>query len=121
MMRWLKTFWRKLLNSPSGERHRHRYTLQHAIELPDQPKSNVLYAIGEGEAWSAAMLCPCGCTAIIQLSLLEDDQPRWELSIDKKRRPTLYPSIWRTMGCKSHFILRAGEVLWCQKVIQAFH
>lgn len=87
--------------------------LQCVVELPNEPEANVLYAIGEDEAWFAAMLCPCGCASMIQLSLLKNDQPRWRLTIDAKRRPTLYPSVWRTAGCKAHFILRAGDVHWC--------
>jgi hypothetical protein len=96
----------------AGQQSRTRYKLRSVIELPDEPRARILYAIGEGEAWSAAMLCPCGCSSVIQLSLLQDDQSKWRLSVDRKGRPTLYPSVWRTVGCKSHFFLRKGEVIW---------
>jgi len=73
-----------------------------------------LYVIGNGSfPWAVAMLCPCGCGSVIQLSLLEADSPRWRLFIDHKGVPTLAPSVHRTRGCKSHFFLRAGQIDWC--------
>ncbi|WP_425373246.1 DUF6527 family protein, partial [Klebsiella pneumoniae] len=35
--------------------------------------------------------------------------------VDGKGRPTLYPSIWRTTGCRSHFWVRIGRIHWCGK------
>ncbi len=37
----------------------------------------VVYLIGDGpEAWSAAMVCPCGCQALVSLSLIPTDSKR---------------------------------------------
>jgi hypothetical protein len=67
-----------------------------------------------GSLWCAAMLCPCGCGGGIHLSLVRGDKPSWRLDVDNSGRPTLYPSIWRTAGCRSHFLLRRGRVVWCR-------
>jgi hypothetical protein len=85
-------------------------------ELPDILKQGSLYLIGEGTPWSVALLCPCGCGDVIQLSLLDTDSPRWRLSLDGDKLPTLVPSIRRTKGCRSHFFLRRGRVIWSDRV-----
>jgi hypothetical protein len=89
------------------------YRVVYINEDPDQPIPRTLYAIGEnGNLWHVVLLCPCGCGATIGLNLLPDDSPRWTLH-KRRQGPTLTPSVWRTTGCKSHFILRHGQVIWC--------
>jgi hypothetical protein len=83
-------------------------------EIPDLLEKRTLYALGAPEPWSVAMRCPCGCGALIHLSLLKTDSPRWTLQMGPKARPSIHPSFWRTTGCRSHFILSNGRVLWCQ-------
>ena len=87
-------------------------------ELPDVLEGRTLYAIGEEQPWAAALLCPCGCKDTIQLSLLTDDYPRWRLRIDARGAVSLYPSVWRTVSCRSHFFLRHGVILWCPNAEQ---
>lgn len=83
-----------------------------AHELPDTLKPRALYLIGDGTPWCAALLCPCGCRAVLQLSLLEEDSPRWRLLLNGNGLPTLVPSVRRTRGCHSHFFLRGGRIVW---------
>jgi hypothetical protein len=90
-----------------------RYSVAHAEEEPDDLAPMVVYAIGEGShLWHIAMLCPCGCGAKIQLNTLPDDNPCWTL-LARDGVPTLRPSVWRKVGCRSHFILRDGRINWC--------
>lgn len=82
-------------------------------DLPDSLEPNKLYLIGSPmQPWSAALICPCGCRAVIQLSLIKNDDPRWTLSYDEIRSATLHPSIWRLKGCRSHFFVRRNEIIW---------
>ena len=46
----------------------------------------------DGNAWLAAMMCPCGCGEILHMSLLEDDKPRWDLSEDYSGTASLHPT-----------------------------
>jgi len=72
-----------------------------------------LVILNEGlEAWSVVMLCPCGCGDRVELPVFAEARPRWDLRIDDKGLPTLHPSIWRTDGCKAHYFVRAGRVVW---------
>ena len=84
-------------------------------DLPEALQSAHIYLIGEeGLAWQAAMLCPCGCDATIQLSLIKRDRPSWSQTTDSDGRVTLTPSVWRTTGCHSHFFVRNGRIVWAR-------
>ncbi|MDO9185866.1 MAG: DUF6527 family protein [Bacteroidia bacterium] len=62
----------------------------------------------------AYLRCPCGCNEIIMLSLIKGANPSWRIWIDKLGRPTISPSIWRTEGCRSHFIIKSGKLIWAK-------
>lgn len=82
--------------------------------LPSHLPSRTLVLLrDDGEDWSVGMLCPCGCGDPIELMLIREARPRWDLRVDPKQLPTLQPSIWRNTGCRSHFWLRGGRVTWC--------
>jgi hypothetical protein len=109
---WL---WSYLVALFGGKRPEPLYRVQHVEDLPDAPKPKVLYVAGEGaHAWAASMLCPCGCGEQIQLSLLRDASPGWTLLQSAIGVPSLKPSVWRRKGCRSHFFLRGGKIVWCQ-------
>lgn len=82
-------------------------------DLPDVLEPQRVYLVGdESLPWSAALLCPCGCGAVIQLSLVVHDSPRWRARRHFIGSVTLHPSIWRKRGCRSHFFLRRGGIVW---------
>lgn len=82
-------------------------------EFPSLLKPNILYVLTEDEEpWEAKMVCPCGCSSVLDLNLLPDGHPQWRFSADPQGRATLHPSVWRQVGCKSHFFLRAGKIVW---------
>lgn len=92
---------------------RRPYRVVHLPDDPDELLPDRVYAIGEnGHLWHVMLVCPCGCGATIALNALPDDSPRWRL-YENAEGPTLSPSVWRTTGCRSHFILRRGDVIWC--------
>lgn len=131
-MRWLRRLWARFLEwvrsfrLPGGtsdlERPEHQlpapqppraFRVVHLGEDPVELLPETLYAIGEnGHLWHVMLACPCGCGATIALNVLPDDSPRWRLH-EHVDGPTLSPSVWRTAGCRSHFILRRGQVVWC--------
>ena len=89
------------------------YQIMVAQELPDVLLPKILYLLSEAEPWQGAMLCPCGCKVLIQLSLLHQDSPHWRFIREFNGTPTITPSIRRTTGCCSHFFLRYGMIIWC--------
>jgi hypothetical protein len=113
-MNWILRLWRKLFGSGAAVPP-HGFKVRFDADLPDQLAPETLSVAGEaGSYWCAAMACPCGCGASIHLSLITTDKPYWRLTVDRAGRPTLYPSVWRTSGCRSHFFLRRGQVVWCE-------
>ena len=85
-------------------------TVEH---LPDQLEPRRLYLVGDGpQPWSIGMLCPCGCGATIQLSLVPSDSPSWHATRHFSGSVSLHPSVWRTRDCRSHFHLRRGHIVW---------
>jgi hypothetical protein len=60
--------------------------------------------------------CPCGCRDVIVLSDNPTLRPRWTFTPDTARRPTVVPSVWRTKGCRSHFLIQRGRIIWVSSV-----
>lgn len=79
------------------------------------PYRNLVLARDDGEDWCVGMQCPCGCGDTIELLVIQEARPRWDIAIDGKGQPTLTPSIWRTSGCHSHFWIKEGRIIWCKK------
>lgn len=69
--------------------------------------------IYEGEPYWALFKCPCGCNTVISLPMTKDKYPNWTIEVSKNNRPTLFPSVWQNKGCKSHFWVKNGLVVWC--------
>lgn len=83
-------------------------------DVPESLRECCVYLIGEnGQLWQVAMLCPCGCSAVIQLCVLPDSRPCWAVTMHADGTVSLSPSVWRTTGCRSHFFLRGGRIDWC--------
>lgn len=92
-----------------------RYRAAFVDERPetDEMTPFILYIVGDPSApFCAALLCPCGCGEPLFMSLVEDDEPRWRVKVYADGTPTMTPSIWRVVGCRSHFFLFWGRVRW---------
>jgi hypothetical protein len=91
-----------------------RIRYERVEDLPDHLEAKTLYVAGEEPyTWAAALLCPCGCGEVIQLNLLKQARPCWRVRLDRRGLVTLRPSVWRTKGCRSHFVIRKSRVEWC--------
>jgi hypothetical protein len=90
-----------------------RLTVVGTDEMPAKPSARNLYVVGErGEDWYAAMVCPCECGALIELNLIPPGRPSWRLTTDQDGSPSLSPSVWRQIDCRSHFFVRRGRIIW---------
>ncbi len=82
--------------------------------LPDRlPLWNLVVARDDDEDWSVGLRCPCRCGQRLEMMLLKEVKPRWDVEVDKKGYVSLHPSIWLREGCKSHFWVRSGKIIWC--------
>lgn len=90
-----------------------KFKIQFADDTPDEIVEGIIFIVQDGNLpESLAFQCPCGCKAKIILNLLPDASPKWSYIIDKKGLIDIYPSIWRKIGCKSHFFVRKSDVNW---------
>jgi hypothetical protein len=90
------------------------YSTVRVAERPDRLEPRTLYVVGEGkDRFCAAMVCPCGCGADLYMSLVVGDEPSWRAKTHRDGATSLFPSVARKTGCRSHFVLRRGRVTWC--------
>jgi len=68
--------------------------------------------VKRGTPRSIVMQCPEGCGEVITLNLDRRSGPAWRY-FERRKRLTIYPSIWRDSGCRAHFIVWNNEILWC--------
>lgn len=112
MTRWnrIRKFWSRLW-SKYGPRY--RVEIFHE-EPPVKLKRRVVYSVlSEGYPFYATMICPCGCGDLIDLNMMEDEHPCWNLIAADGARPELHPSVRRVEGCYAHYWVRKGRVIWC--------
>lgn len=115
---WLSSYIGVRASHPDGE----VYMTKKTADVPDAPSPRTVYVVGEGEhQWYAVLACPCLCGAIVQLSLLENDRPRWTLTEHGDRTISLSPSVLRRRGCQSHFFLRRGRIEWSSDTLGVGH
>jgi hypothetical protein len=57
--------------------------------------------------------CPCGCGEVVVINTDPRTGPAWRIRIDPAGA-TLMPSVWRTTGCRSHFIIWRSRIWWCR-------
>jgi len=63
----------------------------------------------QGPRW-LLLSCPCGCREELPINLDSRAGPAWRLYQNTKTGLSLYPSIWRKTGCKSHFIIWRNRI-----------
>jgi hypothetical protein len=90
-----------------------RYIASAVKECPESVRPGKIYVISDGPVPDTIIFkCPCGCRADIYLNLLQDTRPYWTFSWERKGRISIAPSILRKVGCRSHFFVSRGKVIW---------
>jgi len=84
-------------------------TQAEAADLLTDPKVVVLVGTASFRKW-IKFVCPCGCGEVVVLNLMRHIQPCWRVRFDRRRRLSVWPSVRRLNGCRSHFFLVANEV-----------
>src|SRR6266699_5277528 len=81
------------------------------VNVPDQStartsalEADTIAIVERGVPRWAVFRCPCGCGELVTINLDERVGPHWRL-IRRRGGVSLSPSVWRTSGCRSHFIL----------------
>lgn len=85
--------------------HRHE-----ADAILSAPGSAVL--VRRGVLRSLVMKCPDSCGDTLTINLDRRAGPAWRM-YRNRHGLSLFPSVWRDSGCKSHFILWRSQLFWC--------
>jgi len=103
---WLSAsgFYRSIRTTVYGVFSRPYKTVVLEEALPKELRRKTLYIVQEDDYQEqAAMICPCGCGAILHMNLLPDERPCWRVTQHADGTASLHPSVWRKKDCKSHF------------------
>lgn len=82
--------------------------------VPATLETGWIYIVGgPGYQKWAYFRCPADTEEIIQLSLMPNHRPRWEVTMDFLDRPTVHPSVCQLNGSYAHFWIKQGRIKWC--------
>lgn len=117
LYQWLIGAWHSLWNikpqTVDIKDNTRRFIIENVEDVPTSISDNTIFIIQDGnEPELLAFKCPCGCNENILLNLLKDAKPQWRFRINKNDMIDINPSIWRKIGCKSHFFVKNGMVEW---------
>lgn len=68
--------------------------------------------VHRGVLRSLVMACPDGCGELLTINLDARAGKAWR-AYGSHEELSLFPSVWRETGCKSHFILWRSRIYWC--------
>jgi hypothetical protein len=67
--------------------------------------------VERGDPRLLVLACPCGCGEVYPVNLDPRSGPAWRLYRRKNVGLSVFPSVWRDTGCRSHYIIWRGEIL----------
>lgn len=114
MLKWLFRFWLKIFQ-PKPIVETYFSEVYFVKEFPDTLKCRTIYIegdINQKQYWYIGFICPCGCNLEYKLNLISDTRPLWKFEIDKQNQISVFPSVWRTTDCRSHFFIKENDIIW---------
>lgn len=66
--------------------------------------------IERGRPRLLVLACPCGCGEHVPVNLDTRLGPAWHYYMPHKGGMSLFPSVWRESGCRSHFIIWRNQI-----------
>ncbi len=110
-MNWLRANWRKFCRWRASWL---AYRTEWCEDLPERLRTKSIYVVGGKVCpYQAVVHCPCGCKEAIYVDVANQSKAKWSLTTHSNESISLHPSVWRTVGCRSHFLVRRGKVIWC--------
>lgn len=112
----MRSFWRKFLQLFRFARRQAgpRFHAQFVRELPARPQPWLVYLGCDSDqiVWGGVLQCPCGCGESIHLNFVRGHDAVWKYRVQPDGTITLSPSVWKNRGCRSHFFVRDGVLVW---------
>jgi len=67
------------------------------------------------------LICPCGCGEEFPINLDSRAGPAWKLYTNHRTELSLYPSVWRQSGCKSHYVIWRSKIILFNRYEEDFY
>ena len=94
------------------QRGKPQFHVANADEMPEHLRGGLVYLVGSTQTpWAAVFGCPSGCGARIELNLRAEVSPFWRVVCHADNTISIWPSIHRKVGCRSHFWIERGYVV----------
>lgn len=84
-----------------------RHEADHLLSFPGDAA-----LVRRGVLRSMVIACPDGCGEQLTINLDSRSGPAWRY-YGSCSDVTLFPSVWRNTGCRSHFIVWQSRIYWC--------
>lgn len=81
-----------------------------ASKILETPGQAVI--VNRGHVRSIVFSCPDGCGELLTINLDPKAGKAWRL-YRNTHGVTVFPSVWRDNGCKSHFVVWRNRIVWC--------
>lgn len=85
----------------------HRHMADALLERPGD-----VVVVERGVLRSFVMSCPDGCGETLTINLDPRTDKAWRY-YKRRNQISIFPSVWRDTGCKSHFIVWNHTIVWC--------
>lgn len=116
----LADLWQRLIRRLHSVETRHVTILVYDLHFSESQAearslargTNRLFIVQRGISRSVVFECPSGCGDILTINVDPKAGKAWRMRL-KEGTLTLLPSVWRSTGCRSHFILWRNQVWWC--------
>src|SRR6266542_2274419 len=118
LVRLKQTMWRLWRHLTGDSPYYHRFRFVADLSSANQVKKREIAFVAESSRlkW-LVLLCPCGCGDRISANLMKTHGPFWAVKFENDGSVYVRPSFWVTEDrCGSHFILRKGQVQWCERL-----
>jgi len=94
------------------KRGRPQFHVTNVDDMPERLNDGMVYVVGSRQnPWAAVFLCPSGCGARVELNLLGEVSPAWRVVRHPDNTASIWPSVHRKVGCRSHFWIERGYVV----------
>jgi len=95
---------RSYLKARSYHRVENVRTRSEAVKLVETT-GGIACVIANHKPKALVLKCPDGCGEMLTVNLLAGSERAWRLRFDRDDNISLFPSVKRTNGCRSHFVL----------------
>lgn len=119
IVKWLTKVWNSFwiyqyqTNKSDIEPYNAPFQINFIEDIPESMPDKTIFIVQDGNVPELlAFKCPCGCDENVILNLLEDTSPRWSYLINGRNLIDIRPSVWRKVGCKSHFFVINSIIKW---------